>query len=49
LSQLYDRPVSLKVDVDPSILGGVSVQVGSDLYDGTILSRLNAARQAFAK
>jgi F-type H+-transporting ATPase subunit delta len=49
LSELYDRPVSLKVSVDPSILGGVSVQVGSDLYDGTILSRLNAARQAFAK
>jgi len=49
LSELYDRPVSLKVNVDPSILGGVSVQVGADLYDGTILSRLNAARQAFAK
>jgi F-type H+-transporting ATPase subunit delta len=49
LSEIYDRPVSLKVNVDPSILGGVSVQVGADLYDGTILSRLNAARQAFAK
>ena len=49
LSNLYDRPVSLKIDVDPSIIGGVSVRVGSDLYDGTILRRLNAARQAFAK
>jgi len=49
LSGIYDRPVSLKVVVDPVIIGGVSVRVGSDLYDGTILRRLNAARQAFAK
>jgi F-type H+-transporting ATPase subunit delta len=48
LSTLYGREVSLKVDVDPAIIGGVSVRVGSDLYDGTILRRLNAAKQAFA-
>ncbi|GAA0509380.1 ATP synthase subunit delta [Paractinoplanes deccanensis] len=49
LSDIYGRQVSLKVDVDPSIIGGVSVKVGSDLYDGTILRRLNAAKQAFSK
>jgi F-type H+-transporting ATPase subunit delta len=49
LSEMYGRDVSLKVDVDPSIIGGMSVRVGSDLYDGTILRRLNEARQAFAK
>ncbi|WP_127497602.1 F0F1 ATP synthase subunit delta [Actinoplanes solisilvae] len=49
LSDIYGRQVSLKVDVDPAIIGGVSVQVGSDLYDGTVLRRLNAAKQAFAK
>ncbi|BCJ54492.1 ATP synthase subunit delta [Actinoplanes sp. NBRC 14428] len=49
LSDIYGRQVSLKVDVDPSILGGLSVRVGSDLYDGTILRRLHEARQAFAK
>jgi F-type H+-transporting ATPase subunit delta len=49
LSTLYDRPVSLKVIVDPAIIGGASVRVGSDLYDGTILRRLTAAKQAFAK
>lgn len=49
LSDIYGRQVSLKVDVDPSIIGGLSVRVGSDLYDGTILRRLNEARQAFAK
>jgi F-type H+-transporting ATPase subunit delta len=49
LGQLYGRPVSLKVVVDPAIIGGLSVRVGSDLYDGTILRRLTEARQAFAK
>jgi F-type H+-transporting ATPase subunit delta len=49
LSDMYGRQVSLKVDVDPAIIGGISVRVGSDLYDGTILRRLNEARQAFAK
>ncbi|MEV6490988.1 F0F1 ATP synthase subunit delta [Actinoplanes sp. NPDC051633] len=49
LSELYGRQVSLKIDVDPTVIGGVSVRVGSDLYDGTILRRLNEAKQAFAK
>ncbi|MEU4215270.1 F0F1 ATP synthase subunit delta [Actinoplanes sp. NPDC026623] len=49
LSDIYGRQVSLKFDLDPSIIGGLSVRVGSDLYDGTILRRLNEARQAFAK
>jgi F-type H+-transporting ATPase subunit delta len=49
LSDMYGRQVSLKVDVDPHVIGGVSVRVGSDLYDGTILRRLNEAKQAFAK
>ncbi|MFC7527672.1 F0F1 ATP synthase subunit delta [Actinoplanes sp. GCM10030250] len=49
LAAIYGREVSLKVGVDPAVIGGVSVRVGSDLYDGTILRRLNAAKQAFAK
>jgi len=49
LSEIYSRQVSLKIDVDPSVIGGISVKVGSDFYDGTILRRLNEARQAFAK
>ncbi|BEL11605.1 F0F1 ATP synthase subunit delta [Actinoplanes sichuanensis] len=49
LSGVYGRGVSLKVDVVPGVLGGVSVRVGSDLYDGTVLRKLNAAKQAFAK
>lgn len=49
LSDMYGRAVSLKIDVDPEVIGGASVRVGSDLYDGTILRRLTEAKQAFAK
>ena len=40
LAQIYGRQVDLKVTVDPTILGGVSVRIGHDLYDGTVLRRL---------
>ncbi|MDG4795880.1 F0F1 ATP synthase subunit delta [Micromonospora sp. WMMD1082] len=49
LSAIYGRAVALKLTVDPTILGGASVRVGSDLYDGTILRRLNETRNALAK
>ena len=49
LAELYGRQVSLKVDVDPRIIGGVRVKVGSDLYDGTVSRRLAEAKTAFAK
>ncbi|MER7335159.1 MULTISPECIES: F0F1 ATP synthase subunit delta [unclassified Micromonospora] len=49
LSAIYGREVSVKQTVDPGVLGGVSVRVGSDLYDGTVLRRLNETRNALAK
>jgi F-type H+-transporting ATPase subunit delta len=49
LADMYGRQVSLKVEVDPRIIGGVRVKVGSDLYDGTVARRLSEARIALAK
>jgi F-type H+-transporting ATPase subunit delta len=49
LGQLYGREVVLKITVDPRILGGVSVQVGNDLYDGTVLRKLQQTRAALAR
>ncbi len=46
LSRIYGQEVSLKVSVEPEVLGGVSVQIGHDLYDGTTLRRLHQARTA---
>ncbi|MFE0589268.1 F0F1 ATP synthase subunit delta [Micromonospora echinospora] len=49
LAAIYGREVSVKQTVDPGVLGGASVRVGSDLYDGTVLRRLNETRNALAK
>ncbi|MFY1624692.1 F0F1 ATP synthase subunit delta [Micromonospora sp. WMMD723] len=49
LSAMYGREVSVKQTVDPEVLGGVSVRVGSDLYDGTVLRRLNETRNALVQ
>jgi F-type H+-transporting ATPase subunit delta len=49
LARRYGRQVSIQVTVDPEILGGLSIQIGSDLYDGTVLRRLNQARTALTK
>jgi F-type H+-transporting ATPase subunit delta len=49
LGQLYGRRVSILVTVDPRVIGGLSVRIGSDLYDGTVLRRLNDARGALTK
>ncbi|MGI5212269.1 F0F1 ATP synthase subunit delta [Plantactinospora sp. CA-290183] len=49
LTEIYGREVTVKQTVDPAVLGGMSVQIGSDLYDGTILRRLADTRNALAK
>ncbi len=46
LGQMYGRRISVKLSVKPDVLGGVSVQIGHDLYDGTVSRRLDAARTA---
>lgn len=48
LSARYGRDISVKTTVDPRVLGGARVQIGADLYDGTIARRLAQARTALA-
>lgn len=45
LADAYGREVTINVAVDPDVLGGIRVQVGSEVVDGTILSRLDEARR----
>lgn len=49
LSGIYGLDISLKVTVDPTIIGGATIRVGDDLYDGSVARRLDQARTALAK
>ena len=42
LSRLKGREVRLNVAVDPSVLGGVHVQIGDEVIDGSVRGKLNA-------
>ncbi|WGL51243.1 F0F1 ATP synthase subunit delta [Nocardioides sp. BP30] len=48
LERHYGRPVHLNVLVDPSVIGGIKVEIGDDVIDGTVASRLDDARRALA-
>jgi F-type H+-transporting ATPase subunit delta len=48
LSRQYGRPVHLNEVVDPDVLGGLRVEVGDDVIDGTVASRLEDARRRLA-
>jgi F-type H+-transporting ATPase subunit delta len=45
LSAQYDRDVHLNIEVDPSVLGGISIRVGEEEIDGTIVRRLADIRR----
>lgn len=44
----YGRDVHLNIVVDPSVVGGIAVSVGGEVVDGTMSSRLEAARRRLA-
>jgi F-type H+-transporting ATPase subunit delta len=48
LSNNYGRRVALNELVDPDVLGGVRIEVGDDVIDGTVASRLDQARRKLA-
>jgi len=45
LKRHYGRSLHVNVVVDPRIMGGLAVQVGDDLIDGTVSGRLEEARR----
>lgn len=48
LSRVYGQPVHLNVGIDPSVVGGLRIQVGSEVLDATILSSFEEARRRIA-
>ncbi len=49
LGRIYGRTMGLQVTVDPSVLGGLVVQVGDEVIDGSIAHRLEAASRRLAR
>lgn len=48
LERAYGRPVNVDVAVEPAVIGGMRVQVGSEVVDSTMLARLEDARRRMA-
>jgi F-type H+-transporting ATPase subunit delta len=48
LSKTYGQALNLNVEIDPSVVGGVKVQVSGEIIDGSIATRLNQARMQLA-
>ncbi len=49
LSELTGKRVSLRTQVDPSILGGIIVRIGDKLIDGSLRTRLERLRETLAR
>ena len=49
LSGIYNRPVQINVVLDPAVVGGIRVQVGDEVVDGTILRRVQEAERAMLR
>ncbi|MFC7304793.1 F0F1 ATP synthase subunit delta [Streptomyces monticola] len=48
LAKLYGRQMHLNLDVDPEVLGGIRVQVGDEVINGSIADRLEDASRRVA-
>jgi F-type H+-transporting ATPase subunit delta len=48
MAQQVGQPVHLNFEIDPSVIGGVSVRFADELVDGTISTRLLEAGRALA-
>lgn len=45
LSRIFGRAVSVHVDLDPDLMGGLVIRMGDEVIDGSVAARLAKARQ----
>jgi F-type H+-transporting ATPase subunit delta len=48
LARLYGRRIQLNLDVDPAVLGGISVRIGDEVIQGTVADRLGEVTRRMA-
>ncbi|WP_165986142.1 F0F1 ATP synthase subunit delta [Streptomyces sp. YIM 98790] len=48
LARLYGRQIRLNLDVDPEVLGGISVRIGDEVIRGTVAGRLEELNRRLA-
>jgi F-type H+-transporting ATPase subunit delta len=46
LAGIYGREMTVHVEVDPAVLGGMVIRVGDEVIDGSVAGRLSAVRRA---
>ncbi len=47
LAGVYGPGLNVQFSQNPSLIGGLRVQVGSDVFDGSVLARLRALQESF--
>jgi len=47
LQKQYGAGLDIQYAVNPALIGGLRIQVGSDLYDGSVKTRLEKLQQSF--
>ena len=47
IKKIYGSGVDIAFSQDPALIGGLRIQVGSDLYDGSVKTRLEKLEQSF--
>jgi F-type H+-transporting ATPase subunit delta len=47
LQRLYGSGLNLSFHVNPALVGGLRVKVGSDVYDGSVAARLQKLEESF--
>ncbi|WP_129842505.1 F0F1 ATP synthase subunit delta [Streptomyces sp. RFCAC02] len=48
LARLYGRQIQLNLDVDPAVIGGISVRIGDEVINGTVAERLDEVGRRMA-
>jgi F-type H+-transporting ATPase subunit delta len=47
LTRQVGREIAIQEVIDPDVLGGVRVELGDEVFEGTVSGRLEAARRLF--